>query len=131
MAAGTRHQVHGGKWRTTSFSCPTKLKISGRAGSGFKLNVLNLRSLTINLGEHTTAPFAAVGVSVDGSDFFTVNASAGANVIPLPTRTGIASLIKPSVVRINVEGWQDNRINLESVALNSVSASLGLFIILF
>ncbi|KAF8970651.1 SGNH hydrolase [Flammula alnicola] len=90
------------------------------AGSGFKVNVQNLRSLTLNLGEHTTSPFAAVGISVDGSDFFTVNASAGANVIPLPTTTSDASFAKPSssVVRINVEGWQNNRINLESITLN-------------
>ncbi|KAF5329503.1 hypothetical protein D9619_009086 [Psilocybe cf. subviscida] len=86
-------------------------------GSGFKINVLNLKSLALTLGEHTTAPVAAVGVSVSGSDFITVNVSAGANVIPLPASRGLS--FKPSVVRINVEGWQNNRINLESIILNS------------
>ncbi|KDR78245.1 hypothetical protein GALMADRAFT_138363 [Galerina marginata CBS 339.88] len=86
-------------------------------GSGFKLNVKNLKSLSLNLGPHTTTPFAAVGVSVDGSDFVTVNASAGANTIPLPTPRGRPSA--SSIVRINVEGWQNNRINLESITLNS------------
>ncbi|KAF8154301.1 SGNH hydrolase-type esterase domain-containing protein [Crassisporium funariophilum] len=90
------------------------------AGSGFKLNVRNLRSLSLNLGPHTTLPLAAVGVSVDNSDFFTVNASAGTNIIPLASSTAAESdKSKSTVVRINVEGWQNNRINLESIVLNS------------
>ncbi|KAL7278773.1 hypothetical protein ACG7TL_007781 [Trametes sanguinea] len=90
-----------------------------RAGSGFKLHVQDLSTLTLNLGPHTTAPLASVGVSVDYEPFYTVNVSAGANVIPLngspssPQMKGTAS-----VVRINVEGWQDNRINLEAISLN-------------
>ncbi|OSD00709.1 hypothetical protein PYCCODRAFT_1393004 [Trametes coccinea BRFM310] len=89
------------------------------AGSGFKLHVQDLSTLTLNLGPHTTAPLASVGVSVDYEPFYTVNVSAGANVIPLngspssPQMKGTAS-----VVRINVEGWQDNRINLEAISLN-------------
>jgi hypothetical protein len=85
------------------------------------VHVKNLRSLTLNLGEHTTSPFAAIGVSVDGSDFVTVNASAGANAIPLPPTSSSHSKPSSSIVRINVEGWQDNRINLESLTLNSVN----------
>ncbi|KAF8064371.1 SGNH hydrolase-type esterase domain-containing protein [Lyophyllum atratum] len=90
------------------------------AGSGFKLHVKNLRSLTLNLGPHTTAPFAAAGVSIDYQDFFTVNASMGANAIPLgaPASNGHGDT-GASVVRVNVEGWQNNRINLESITLNS------------
>ncbi|KAF9472634.1 SGNH hydrolase [Pholiota conissans] len=95
------------------------------AGSGFKLNVKNLRSLSLNLGEHTTSPFAAIGVSVDGSNFVTVNASAGANSIPiLPGPLSSSHTNATSIVRINVEGWQNNRINLESLVLNSDASLL-------
>jgi len=90
-----------------------------RAGSGFKMNVLNLESLTLNLGEHTTAPFAAIAVSVNHSPFFTVNATVGENNIPLPSSES-RSHKKPTLVRVNVEGWQNNRINLESIGLNAV-----------
>ncbi|CAA7261999.1 unnamed protein product [Cyclocybe aegerita] len=85
------------------------------AGSGFKINALNLHSLIVILGEHTTAPCAPIAVSVDNSEFFTMNASAGAHYIPLPESTKAT----PSVVRINVEGWQNNRIHLDSIMYNS------------
>lgn len=93
--------------------------MSCRASSGFKLNVKNLRSLSLNLGEHTTSPSAAIGVSIDGAGFFSVNASVGTNVIPIATPLPSVQA-SSSIVRINVEGWQDNRINLESITLNSV-----------
>ncbi|KAK7684463.1 hypothetical protein QCA50_012410 [Cerrena zonata] len=64
------------------------------AGSGFKMHVDNLKSLSLILGEHTTTPVASIGVS------------------PYP------SLKPSSVVRINVEGWQNNRINVEKIILN-------------
>ncbi|KJA24896.1 hypothetical protein HYPSUDRAFT_65204 [Hypholoma sublateritium FD-334 SS-4] len=89
------------------------------ASSGFKLNIENLRSLTLNLGEHTTSPSAVVGISVDGTDFIAVNVSAGANTIPLPIKTAPVAQSATALVRINVQGWQNNRINLESVVLNS------------
>ncbi|KAF8164671.1 SGNH hydrolase [Pholiota molesta] len=54
---------------------------------GFKVHVKNLRSLTLNLGEHTTSPFAAIGVSVDGSDFVTVNASQAPTMPPITLHT--------------------------------------------
>ncbi len=85
-----------------------------RAGSGFKLHVQNLRSLALNLGPHTTSPLASIAVSVDYNNFTTVNVSSGTNVIPLEPSS------RSGVVRINVEGWQNNRINLESLVLNSV-----------
>ncbi|PPQ72030.1 hypothetical protein CVT26_006720 [Gymnopilus dilepis] len=88
------------------------------ASSGFKLNVLNLKSLDLHLGQHTTSPNAAIGVSIDGSDWVTINATQGTNAIPVPS-SAKEKLLHPSVVRINVEGWQNNRINLESVVLNS------------
>ncbi|RDX49730.1 SGNH hydrolase [Lentinus brumalis] len=91
------------------------------AGSGFKLHVEDLSSLKLNLGRHTTSPLASVGVSVDYEPFYTVNVTEGSNEIPLSASTlaGKRSR-KPrsSVVRINVEGWQNNRINLESIVLN-------------
>lgn len=79
----------------------------------------NLQTLTLNLGEHTTVPHASVGVSVDYAPFATVNVSAGANVIPLSSDKHGSDA--SSVVRINVEGWQNNRVNLESIVLNAVS----------
>ncbi|TEB20162.1 hypothetical protein FA13DRAFT_1597591, partial [Coprinellus micaceus] len=53
------------------------------AGTGIKLNVVNLHNLYINLGEYTTQPFAPAAVSIDGGPYFTANLSAGDNVIPL------------------------------------------------
>ncbi|KAI9058681.1 SGNH hydrolase [Trametes sanguinea] len=89
------------------------------AGSGFKLHVQDLSTLALNLGPHTTAPLASVGVSVNYEPFYTVNVSAGTNVIPLHDSLSASHLKgSTSVVRINVEGWQDNRINLETIALN-------------
>ncbi|KAK0440072.1 hypothetical protein EV421DRAFT_1962947 [Armillaria borealis] len=83
------------------------------AGSGFKLHVQNLRSLALNLGPHTTSPLASIAVSIDYNNFTTVNVSSGTNAIPLEPSS------PSSVVRINVEGWENNRINLESLVLNS------------
>ena len=90
-----------------------------RAGSGFKLNVLDLTSLTLNLGNHTTTPNVSVGVSLNYGDFVAVNISAGSNVIPLDsvTKRGPG---RNTVVRIDSFGWQNNRVNLESITLNSV-----------
>ncbi|KZP13266.1 hypothetical protein FIBSPDRAFT_1049505 [Athelia psychrophila] len=87
------------------------------AGSGFKLNVLSLESLNMTLGNHTTSPLASIGVSVNYGAFYQVNVSAGANSIPLSGLNGSAG--KNTVVRINVQDWQDNRINLETLTLNS------------
>ncbi|KAF7301591.1 SGNH-hydro domain-containing protein [Mycena indigotica] len=86
------------------------------AGSGFKLNVKNLKSMTLNLGVHTTQPLASIGVSVDYGEFNTVNVSAGANSIPLSDF--VSGKNQQTVVRVNAEGWQNNRINLESIILN-------------
>ncbi|CAK5266700.1 unnamed protein product [Mycena citricolor] len=88
------------------------------AGSGFKLHVANLQSLAISLGPHTTQPNAAVGVSVDYGAFITANVSAGVNQIPLPPSALGKKKSESTVVRVNVEGWQANRINLEEIILN-------------
>ncbi|KZT19865.1 hypothetical protein NEOLEDRAFT_926432 [Neolentinus lepideus HHB14362 ss-1] len=83
------------------------------ASSGFNLVVDNLSSLILNLGPHTTSPLVSLGLSVNYDTVYTFNASAGSNAIPLSNvQTG------PNVVRINVEGWQNNRVNLESIVLN-------------
>ena len=98
-----------------------------RAGSGFKLHVQDLSSLSLQLGPHTTSPLASIGVSVDYAPFYQVNVSEGVNAIPLNgddatrvTESNASQETKTSVVRINVEGWQDNRINLETIVLNQV-----------
>jgi len=83
------------------------------ASSGLKLHVENLKTFSLNLGPHTTTPLASVGVSLNYGDFFTVNVSQGLNSILGQSVAG------ESVVRLNVEGWQNNRINLESILLNS------------
>jgi hypothetical protein len=98
---------------------PNPLTDSSRASSGFKINVANLESLSLSLGVNTTAPAAAVGVSVNYGPFFTVNVSEGMNPISL---TGM-NVHGPSVVRINVENWQNNRLNLESISVNRVCCS--------
>ncbi|KAB5591321.1 hypothetical protein CTheo_5237 [Ceratobasidium theobromae] len=84
------------------------------AGSGLKFVASGLTSLTLNLGNHTTTPQAAVALSVDYSDFTTLNVSAGANVIPIPA----SAVGQDRVIRINVEGWQNNRMHLESIVTN-------------
>ncbi|KAH9910208.1 SGNH hydrolase [Epithele typhae] len=91
------------------------------AGSGFKIRVQDLKELKLKLGEHTTAPLVSLGVSVNYEPFFQVNASEGTNVIPLSNKSVMENTMlpsKPSVVRINVEGWQNNRMNLEEIILN-------------
>ncbi|KAJ7721869.1 SGNH hydrolase-type esterase domain-containing protein [Mycena metata] len=86
-------------------------------GSGFKLNVKNFESLSLNLGPHTTVPNTSVGVSFDYGEFITANISEGSNTIPIPA--GLKKGARDStVVRVNVEGWQNNRMNLESIVLN-------------
>ena len=96
------------------------------AGSGFKLNVLGLESLNLTLGNHTTSPLVSIGVSVDYGAFYQVNVSAGVNVIPLEgLETGGS---KNTVLRINAQQWQDNRINLETLTLNSVSLQIIIYV---
>ncbi|KIK66418.1 hypothetical protein GYMLUDRAFT_38208 [Collybiopsis luxurians FD-317 M1] len=90
------------------------------AGSGFKLHVQNLKTLSINLGVHTTAPLVSVGVSLNYDNFTTVNVSQGLNSIVGPTAitSKQAEGESASIIRLNVEGWQNNRINLERILLN-------------
>jgi hypothetical protein len=83
------------------------------SGSGFKLAVENLSSLTLNLGKNSTAPVLSIGVSLDWGEFQTVNVSVGSNAIPLG-----ASKEGKRIVRINVQGWQNNRLHLESLEVN-------------
>src|ERR1700761_2580920 len=92
-------------------------------GSGFKLAVEDLTSLSLNLGPHTTSPLVSLGVSVNYETFRTVNVSEGANVIPLSVTSDTLTLnskrTTQTIVRINTEGWQNNRMNLESIELNA------------
>ncbi|KAF8191808.1 hypothetical protein BJ912DRAFT_925215 [Pholiota molesta] len=67
----------------------------------------NLQSLALNLGPHTTSPFAAIGVSIDNAPFF--------------TSLSLQRLPSPPFVDLNVEGSANNHINLESMTLNSVT----------
>lgn len=120
MVDGTTLLALGGRFYPPRIS--SQMKINSRPGSGFKINVENLNSLTLNLGPHTTTPLAAVGLSVNNGDFVTVNVSAGANPIPLPTLGGRQGSV--TNLRFNVEGWQNNRINLESITLNKVCPEL-------
>jgi hypothetical protein len=80
------------------------------------LNVENLKSLSLTLGQNTSAP-ASLGVSVDYKPFLTVNVTEGENVIPLDRVDRHHS----TVVRFNVEGWQNNRMELRSIQLNKAS----------
>jgi hypothetical protein len=90
------------------------------ASSGFKLAIEDLSSLVLNLGPHTTVPNASIGVSVNFESFRTVNVSQGRNEIPLsiPGSSFSPANGKLSTVRINVEGWQNNRMNVETIELN-------------
>ncbi|KAJ7627220.1 hypothetical protein FB45DRAFT_991278 [Roridomyces roridus] len=90
------------------------------SGSGFKLNVANLTSLTINLGPNTTLPSVALGVSIAYQPFFSFDAVPGANVIPLPAPATLNSneANGTTVVRINAEMYFSSQMNLESIVLN-------------
>jgi len=86
-------------------------------GSGFKLFVKDLTSLTLNLGPHTTQPVVAIGLSVNYEPFRTLNDSEGSNILPLNFRSKQRKGSR-SVVRVNAEGWQNNRLNIKSIVLN-------------
>lgn len=127
-AGGRTNLVPGGKhirpqlefqeWIVAELADP-----SLRTGTGFKLNVLGLSSLSLNIGPVTTSPHAAVGISVDYEEFRTVNISAGTNVLPLNLPKSNSIIPKTHVVRIATEGWQNNRIELDSITLNKVAKS--------
>ena len=86
-----------------------------------KLNIDNLDSLALNLGPHTSYPNATIAVSLDYGEFLSFNVSQGHNVIPLEALSEGEIISKNSVVRINSQGWQNNRVNLESIEVNQVS----------
>ncbi|KAF8322144.1 hypothetical protein DL93DRAFT_2162987 [Clavulina sp. PMI_390] len=83
------------------------------AGTGFKLYVKNLKSISLNLGNLTTSPYVAAGLSVDYANFTSLNLTAGINAITLPQ-----PIAKSTVLRFNVEGWVSNRLQLESILIN-------------
>lgn len=87
------------------------------AGSGFKLHAKGLNTLVVNLGPLTTSPAVAVGLSIDYANFTSVNLTAGANIIALPRLKTSGS---STILRFNVEGWQSNRLQLESLVINKV-----------
>ncbi|KII90254.1 hypothetical protein PLICRDRAFT_40459 [Plicaturopsis crispa FD-325 SS-3] len=82
------------------------------ASTGFKLNVTGVSSLTLNLGSHTSS-FVPLSISVDGGPFVnSINVTAGSNNIPL------GGTVNAGTIRFNAQGWQNNRLNLESIVLN-------------
>ena len=56
---------------------------------------------------------------MDYEPFYTVNVTEGANDIPITAASAQTNTSK-RVVRINVEGWQNNRIKLQTIVLNEV-----------
>ena len=116
----------GGKHGTHCVSFSSSFAMSGRAGSGFKLNVENIESLALNLGPHTTSPLTSVGVSLNYGPYVTLNVSEGSNIVPLGGASSMQESFsgKNTVVRITTEGWQDNRMQLESLVVNQASHSL-------
>ncbi|EJD52314.1 SGNH hydrolase [Auricularia subglabra TFB-10046 SS5] len=83
--------------------------------SGFKLSALNLSHLGITLGPHSTPGNISIGLSVDFGPFENLNVTQGANVLALPRSQ---NPLRPRTVRLNVQGWQNNRIQLQSIELN-------------
>ncbi|KAK0189453.1 hypothetical protein F5146DRAFT_1001704 [Armillaria mellea] len=81
-------------------------------GTGFKLHVQNLTTLSLNLDTYTSS-LASIGVSIDYQNFTSIDVFLGSNDIPLgnPSPSG-------SIVRINAWGWQNNQIILQSLVLN-------------
>ena len=98
-----------------------------RAGTGLKLHADNLQSLNLQLGQHTTSPLVSLGVSVNYGPYTTVNVSSGSNAIPLGNNASMSE----SVVRIVTEGWQNNRIELQSLTTNHVRSMYVIFSVSF
>ncbi|KAF9027410.1 hypothetical protein BDZ89DRAFT_1101915 [Hymenopellis radicata] len=88
------------------------------AGSGLKLVGHNIRSLALKLGPHTTTPYTTIAISTDYGEFESLNVSEGFNTLPVNAPD------RDTTIRINVEGWQNNRMNLESLVLNSDASLL-------
>ena len=97
---------------TIILACALLTETLFRAGTGLKLHAGNLQSLNLQLGEHTTSSSVSLGVSINYKPYATVNVSSGSNAIPLGNNA--------SVVRIVTEGWQNNRIELQSLTTNHV-----------
>ncbi|KAJ7268972.1 hypothetical protein C8J57DRAFT_1468919 [Mycena rebaudengoi] len=68
------------------------------SGSGFKITVQDLSSLTLNVGPNTTFPLVALGVSVNYAPFFKFNASARATVIPVDKKQPGATTVRARLV---------------------------------
>ncbi|KIM32699.1 carbohydrate esterase family 2 protein [Serendipita vermifera MAFF 305830] len=88
-------------------------------GSGLTLHVEGLSSLSLQLGPNTTSPSVAVGLSVNYGEFTTLQLAKGANEIPLGLNSTTSSRTHSSVIRLNVQGWQNNNLYLEKITLNS------------
>lgn len=75
--------------------------------------------MSLTVGPYTT-PGVSIGVSVNYGPYQTVNLTSGTNTIPLGSLPSATSG-ENTVVRINSWNWQNNRVELESIALNTVS----------
>ncbi|KAG8823275.1 hypothetical protein FRC19_004260 [Serendipita sp. 401] len=90
-------------------------------GTGLTLHVEGLSSLSLQLGANTTQPTVAVGLSVNYGPFVDLKLASGMNQIPLNNNSTSSSRpVKPSssVIRLNVQGWQNNNMYLEKIVLN-------------
>ncbi|KAG2005506.1 hypothetical protein CC2G_001907 [Coprinopsis cinerea AmutBmut pab1-1] len=88
------------------------------AGTGFKVNIQNLRRLSINLGTNSSWPSAPTAISFDNGKFETVELASGTNHIAIPEHIAKAERGKTTLLRVNVQGWQQNRIQFQSLDLN-------------
>ena len=87
-----------------------------RAGTGFKLNIRNLAYLSLILGPNTTSPFTNLGVSINYRPYSQIQVREGENIIPLGELDKNPG--NNAVVRIVVQGWENNRVVLENIVLN-------------
>ncbi|GJJ09263.1 hypothetical protein Clacol_003485 [Clathrus columnatus] len=94
------------------------LHLNGRTGSGFKFVAEDLSSIVLNLGPHTTQPEVAIGLSLNYGPFINLNVTEGANILPLISPNANTKGSK-TVIRLNAQGWQNNRLNVESIVLNN------------
>lgn len=90
-----------------------------RAGTGFKLNIRDLTSLTLSLGPNTTTPQTKIGVSIDYGPYKQVQVQQGENEVPLGAINGKKSGSN-TIVRIVLQGWENNRVVLENIKVNEV-----------
>ncbi|KAK6987470.1 SGNH hydrolase [Favolaschia claudopus] len=96
------------------------------SASGFALALSTpstLKSITLNLGQNTTFPLVALGVSINYGEWVPFNASAGPNQVPLPSLLQTKSKKEITTIRILTQMYFSSQMHLESIDIEVSSES--------